>query len=106
MKRSVFTTGTWLVLAGAALLVTAGILNFGQRLKHDTPPWDGVTWSDTRLGVVAEIVEPGSSGARAQIFPGDHLLAISLNNSRYEEVGRADRVPVYLEQAHVGGNIH
>jgi two-component system NtrC family sensor kinase len=94
------------VLAGAALLVTAGILNFGQRLKHDTPPWDGVTWGDTKLGVVAEVVEAGSSGARAQIFPGDHLLAISLNNSRYEEVGRADRVPVYLEQAHVGGNIH
>jgi PAS domain S-box-containing protein len=94
------------VLAGAALLVTAGILNFGQRLKHDTPPWDGVTWSDTKLGVVAEVVEPGSAAARAQIFPGDHLLAISLNNSRYEEVGRADRVPVYLEQAHVGGNIH
>jgi PAS domain S-box-containing protein len=94
------------VLAGAALLVTAGILNFGQRLKHETPPWDGVTWSDTRLGIVAEVVEPGSSGARAQIIPGDHLLAISLNNSKYEEVGRADRVPVYLEQAHVGGNIH
>jgi PAS domain S-box-containing protein len=94
------------VLAGAALLVTAGILNFGQRLRHETPPWDGVTWSDTKLGVVAEVVEPGSSGARSQILPGDHLLAISLNNSKYEEIGRADRVPVYLEQAHVGGHIH
>jgi two-component system NtrC family sensor kinase len=94
------------VLAGAALLVTAGILNFGQRLKHETPPWDGVTWGDTKQGVIAEVVEAGSSGARAQILPGDHLLAISLNNSKYEEIGRADRVPVYLEQAHVGGKIH
>ncbi len=94
------------MLAGAALLVTAGILNFGQRLRHETPPWDGVTWSDTKQGVIAEVVEPGSSGARAQIIAGDHLLAISLNNSKYEEIGRADRVPVYLEQAHVGGKIH
>ena len=94
------------MLAGAALLVTAGVLNFGQRLRHETPPWDGVTWNDTREGVIAEVVEPGSSGARAQILPGDHLLAISLNNSKYEEIGRADSVPVYLELAHVGGSIH
>jgi two-component system NtrC family sensor kinase len=95
-----------LVLAGAALLVTAGILNFAQRLRHETPPWDGVRWSDTKQGIVAETVEPGSSGARGQILPGDRLLAISLNNVKYEEIGRAEKVQVYLDQAHVGGQIH
>ena len=94
------------MLAGAALLVTAGILNFGQRLKHETPPWDGVRWSDTKQGILAETVEPNSSGARAQILPGDRLLAISLNNIKYEPVGLAEKVQIYLDQAQVGGRIH
>lgn len=106
MKRSVFTTGTWLVLAGAALLVTAGILNFVQRLRHETPAWDGVSWEDTREGILADTVAPGSSGARGQILPGDRLIAISLDNRKYEEVDRASKVQVYLDQARVGGNIH
>ncbi|MEP6569964.1 MAG: ATP-binding protein [Acidobacteriota bacterium] len=106
MKRSVFTTGTWLVLAGAALLVTAGVLNFAQRLRQETPAWDGVRWADTKQGIMAETVEPGSSGARAQILPGDHLIGISTDNRKYEEVGRAREVQMYLDQARVGGGIH
>ena len=106
MKRSVFTTGTWLVLAGAALLVTAGVLNFAQRLRHETPPWDGVRWSDTKQGMLAETVEPGSSGARSQILPGDRLIGISLDNRNYEEVAQARDVQMYLDQARVGGKIH
>jgi len=106
VKRSVFTTRTWLVLASAALLVTAGVLNFGQRLRHETPPWDGVRWSDTRQGILAETVEPGSSGERAQIQPGDHLIGISLDNRNYEELGRARDVQIYLDQARTGGEIH
>jgi two-component system, NtrC family, sensor kinase len=95
-----------LVLAGAALLVTAGTLNFAQRLRHETPPWDGVRWTDTRQGIVAETVEPNSSGARGQILLGDHLLGISLDNRNYEEIGRARDVQIYLDQARVDGNIH
>jgi two-component system NtrC family sensor kinase len=106
VKRSVFTTGTWLVLAGTALLVTAGILNFGQRLRHETPPWDGVRWTDSKQGIVAETVEPGSSGARAQILPGDRLIAISLDNKNYEEIAHDRNVQIYLDQAQVGGDIH
>ena len=106
MKRSVFTTGTWLVLAAAALLVTAGVLNFAQRLRHETPPWDGVRWTDTKQGILAETVEPNSSGARAQILPGDHLIGISSDNRKYDEVGSAREVQMYLDQAHVGGDIH
>jgi two-component system NtrC family sensor kinase len=106
LKRSVFTTGTWLVLAGAAVLVAAGVLNFGQRLRHETPPWDGVRWSNTRQGIIAEVVEPGSSGARAQILPGDRLIAVSLDNKSYEEVGEASKVQMYLDQARVDGDLH
>lgn len=94
------------MLAGAALLVTAGILNFAQRLRHETPAWDGVAWEDTGQGILADTVAPGSSGARGQILPGDRLVAISLDNRRYEEVDRASNVQVYLDQARVGGNIH
>lgn len=94
------------MLAGAALLVTAGILNFAQRLRHETPPWDGVRWTDSRTGVVAETVEPGSSGARGQIMSADRLIAISLDNKNYEEIGRAKDIQIYLEQAHVDGKIH
>jgi len=106
VKRSVFTTGTWLVLAGAALLVTAGILNFAQRLRQETPPWDGVRWTDTRQGIIAELVEPDSSGARGQILSGDRLIAISLDNKNYEEVGHSRDVQIYLDQARVGGDLH
>lgn len=94
------------MLAGTALLVAAGVLNFAQRLRHETPPWDGVRWADTRQGIVAETVAPGSSGARAQILAGDHLIGISLDNRNYDEVGHARDVQIYLDQARVGKDIH
>ena len=94
------------MLAGAALLVTAGVLNFAQRLEHETPPWDGVRWTNTKQGILAETVLTGSSGARAQILPGDRLIAISLENKNYEEVAQAEKIQMYLDQAHVGGKIH
>ena len=39
-------------------------------------------------------------------MPGDRLIAISMDNRKYEEVDRASNVQVYLDQAQVGGNIH
>jgi len=107
VKRSVFTTGTWIVLAGTALLLTAGILNFAQRLRHETPAWDGVAWSDTRQGITADSVELGSSGDRAHLMPGDRLIGISLDNRNWEEVVHAKDVQIYLEQANpIDGTIH
>lgn len=106
MKRSVFTTGTWLVLAGTALLVAAGILNFAQRLRHETPPWDGVRWADTKEGIIAETVEAGSAAARSQIVPGDRLVGISFDDEHYEPVLHAKDVHIYLDQAGVGGTLH
>ena len=94
------------MLAGTALLLAAGILNFTQRVDHKTPPWDGVTWSDTKQGIIADDVQSASSGARAQIQAGDRLIAISTDNRTYEEVTRAENVQIYLDEARVGGNIH
>jgi two-component system NtrC family sensor kinase len=115
MKGSVLTGKTWLLLIMAALLIAAGALNFSQRLSHQAPPWDGVTWVDTSQGVVAKAVESGSAAARAQVNPGDRLLAITMTGQRCEEItsgpkceqiAEARDVQIYLDQAHVGGEIH
>ena len=94
------------MLAGTALLVTAGVLNFGQRLRHETPSWDGVRWTETKQGIIAEAIEPGSAAERGQILPGDRLHGISLDNNNYDEIGHARDVQIYLDQARVGGTLH
>src|SRR3984893_14781012 len=115
MKGSVLTGKTWLLLITAALLIAAGAVNFSQRLSHRPPPWDGVTWVDTAQGVVAKAIEPNSAAARSQVIPGDRLLAISMTGDRCEEITRGQKceqianardVQIYLDQAHVGGEIH
>jgi len=115
MKGSVLTGRTWFLLGATALLVIAGALNFSQRLRHQAPPWDGVTWVDTAEGVIAKTVEPESAAARARIIPGDHLIAVSPNGARCEDFTRGPRcepvanatsVQMYLERERVGGEIH
>jgi PAS domain S-box-containing protein len=115
MKGSVLTGKTWLLLIVAALLIAAGALNFSQRVSHRPPPWDGVTWVDTSQGVVAKSIERGSAAARAQMIPGDRLLAISMTGQRCEavtsgprceQIGEAKDVQIYLDQARVGNEIH
>jgi two-component system, NtrC family, sensor kinase len=115
MKNSVLTGKTWTLLIVAALLIAAGAVNFSQRLRNQPPPWDGVTWINTAQGVIAKSVEPGSAAARAQVIPGDHLLAVSMteqrceevtNGPRCEQIGDARDVQIYLDQARVGNEIH
>jgi two-component system NtrC family sensor kinase len=115
MKGSVLTGKTWLLLIVAALLIAAGALNFSQRLGHKPPPWDGVTWVDTSQGIIAKAIERGSAAARAQMIPGDRLLAISLTGQRCEEVTRGPKceqiaeakdVQIYLDEAGVDKEIH
>src|SRR5229473_7917661 len=92
MKGSVLTGRTWLLLIVAALLITAGGLNFSQRVRFQinpsrfqAPPTDGVAWVDTVQGVVVKTVQPGSAAARARIIPGDRLLAVSMTGRKSEE---------------------
>jgi two-component system NtrC family sensor kinase len=115
MKGSVLTGKTWFLLIAAALLIAAGAVNFSQRLSHRPPPWDGVTWVDTAQGVVAKAIELNSAAARSRMIPGDRLLAIGMTGDRCEEINRSPKceqianardVQIYLDQAHVGGEIH
>jgi two-component system NtrC family sensor kinase len=107
VKRSVLTTGTWLLLIGAALLISAGVLNFSQRARHETPAWDGVEWIDTNQGIVAKTIERNSSGERSWLLPGDRLIGITLDGkNKPDEIAHARDVQIYLDQAHVGGQIH
>src|SRR5258708_1885562 len=107
MKGSVLTTRTWMLLIAAGLLVAAGVLNGVQRAKHQTPPKDGIRWTDTKQGIIAAAIEPNSAGERAYIQPGDHLLGIvDINSGQRDEVIHARDVQIYLDQARVGGEIH
>jgi two-component system, NtrC family, sensor kinase len=107
MKGSILTTKTWFLLIGAALLISAGVLNFRQRVRNETPPWDGVEWTDTSQGIIAKTIERGSSGERAWLLPGDRLIGVSLDGrSKPDEITHARDVQIYLDQARVGGQIH
>ena len=107
MKGSVLTTKAWFLLIGAALLIAAGILNFGQRARQETPPWDGVEWVDTADGIIAKSIEKGSAAERAWLLPGDRLIGIALDpRGRADEVQNARDIQIYLDQARVGGQLH
>ena len=95
MKGSIITTKTWFLLIGAALLISAGLLNFRQRAREETPPWDGVEWVDTKEGVVAKSIERGSAADRAWLLPGDRLLGIAIDpKARPEQVTSARDVQI------------
>ena len=107
MKESVLTTKAWYLLIGAALLITAGVLNFGQRARHETPAWDGVEWVDTSEGIIAKSIEKGSAAERAWLLPGDRLIGIALDpRAKPDEVVNARDVQIYLDQARPGGQLH
>ena len=95
-----------MLLIAASLLVAAGVLNVVQRSKHQSPAKDGVTWTDTKDGILAISVERNSAAARAYVLPGDRLLGVSLDGNKKEEVIHARDVQMYLDQARVGREIH
>ncbi|HXQ68855.1 MAG TPA: hypothetical protein VN844_00075, partial [Pyrinomonadaceae bacterium] len=107
MKGSVLTTKAWFLLIGAALLIAAGILNFNQRAREETPAWDGVEWVDTNDGIIARSIEKGSAADRAWLLPGDRLVGIALDpRARPDEVVKARDIQIYLDAATVGGQLH
>ena len=107
MKGSILTAKTWLLLIGAVLLITAGAFNLRQRVRHETPAWDGVRWVDTQQGIIAEKIERGSSGDKAWLLPGDRLIAIGFTQTdKFEPVVRAKDVQIYLDRVKVGSEIH
>ncbi|MGB7924238.1 MAG: ATP-binding protein [Pyrinomonadaceae bacterium] len=99
------TTRTWVLLIAAALLVSAGALNFFKRGSSDLTPTDGVIWVQEGGYVIAQSVKPDSTGARAGILSGDHLIAISEIEGQDDQIGAASDVQIYLEEARVGGHL-
>lgn len=95
-----------MLLIGATLLLIAGGLNFAQRLRYTPPPTDGIEWTETSAGIIARNVAPNSTAARARLAIGDRLIAISLNDTRYEEITSVSDIQVDLDEAGVGGTIH
>jgi hypothetical protein len=108
VKGSIITTKTWFLLIGAALLISAGLLNLRQRVRLETPTWDGVEWVDTKDGVIAKNIEHDSAAARAWMLPGDKLIGITLDpNAKAEQITSARDVQIYLEQVRrPNGHIH
>jgi PAS domain S-box-containing protein len=108
MKGSVLTTRAWVLLIAAALLAVAGALNFVQRWKHTSPPTDGIKWVQTNNGIVAQSVDPNSNVGRAGILSirsGDILRGIGTSESELDEVRYVQDIPIYLEEAGVGGHL-
>lgn len=65
----------WLLGLSAVVLAGFGTLAFGRRVTSGAPTL-GVTWVDTRSGVVALVIEPGSPAEEAGLSPGDRLVTI------------------------------
>ena len=105
MKGSMQTTRTWALLFLASLAIAAGTLNFVQRATHKFPPTDGITWTQTPQGIIAQRVDPERSGARSGIVKGDHLLGISRDETNFEQVADASEVQIFLEEAGIGGQL-
>jgi two-component system NtrC family sensor kinase len=108
MKGSVLTTRAWVLLIVAALLAVAGALNFQQRWKHKAPPTDGIKWIQTTQGVVAQSVDPNSSAGRAGVLSvqsGDILRSIGQDGMKPDVLYSVEDIPIYLEEAGVGGHL-
>jgi two-component system, NtrC family, sensor kinase len=107
VKGSIITTKSWFLLISAALLISAGLLNLRQRVRHETPPWDGVEWVQTKEGIFANSIRRGSAADRAWMAPGDQLIGISMDGKgKAEQVTSPSHVQIYLEYAGRGGQLH
>jgi two-component system NtrC family sensor kinase len=77
MGRSLQTRGIAILLAlMTAAAVALAIFNYRQEQSVQVPT-DGVTWFEGGQGLVAQRVQPGSSGQHAGIKPGDELLSVN-----------------------------
>ena len=85
--------------------MAGGALNLLQRSTKELPPTDGITYTQKDDGVYVERVTPDLAGARAGLIVGDRLIAISLDEKKFEEIVSAPDVQEYLDEAKVGGNL-
>jgi two-component system NtrC family sensor kinase len=77
MGRSLQTRGIAILLAlMTAAAVAFAIFNYRQEQSIQVPT-DGVTWFEGGQGLIAQRVQPNSSGQHAGIKPGDELLSVN-----------------------------
>lgn len=105
MKSKVLTIWSLIWLLATFLLVAGGLLNILQRANYALPPTDGVTWVQRQDGIYAERVAPNLAGARADVFVGDRLIAVSLDGQNFDEVVSPADVQMYLHEAGIGGGL-
>jgi two-component system NtrC family sensor kinase len=104
MKGKVLTIWSLIWLLTTVFLVVGGALNLSQRANGKLPPSDGIDWVKKADGVYAERVDPAMAGGRAGINPGDKLIAISLDEKKFEEITSAFDVQIYLEESEKNNN--
>ena len=105
MKVKVLTSWSLIWLVVTVLLVAGGALNLSQRAYHELPPTDGVLWVQRDGGIYAENVMPGLAASRAGISRGDKLLTISLDGETFHELESIADIPIFLDEAGVGGTL-
>ena len=106
MKGPLLTWRTWVLLLAAALLIVAGAMNLRQRWQQKVPPTDGAQWTQAKAGIQAHTVTPDSPAALGGLQRGDLLFAISLDEGKsFQQVTAAADIPIFLEQAGIGGNL-
>jgi two-component system NtrC family sensor kinase len=77
MGRSLQTRGIAILLALITVAaVVLAIVNYRQEQSVQVPT-DGVTWFEGDHGLIAQRVQPGSSGQHAGIKAGDELLSVN-----------------------------
>lgn len=105
MKGKVLTSWSLIWLLATVLFLVGAALNLLQRSSSDLPPTDGVVWVQKADGIYAERVDPGLAGSRAGVLPGDKLIAISLDENKFDEITSPADVQMFLDEAKTGGTL-
>ena len=93
----------WLI--AAIVFAIVGVLNVSQRAVHQLPPTDGVLWAFHNNQIIADKIQPNSSAARAGMLAGDRLVAVSLDDKRFEEIASTADVQIYLDGAGANNSV-
>ena len=87
------------------MFVAVGALNLIQRAYNDLPATDGVLYTQKADGIYVEKVKKGFAASRAGLAPGDKLIGMGDDDETIDESVRVSDIPIYHEQAGVGGSL-
>ncbi|MEW6734193.1 MAG: ATP-binding protein [Acidobacteriota bacterium] len=90
-------TRTLLVTSLTIAIVMLGLFNLADRLQQQPLPDDGVTWIDTKSGVIADRIRVGSAADRAGLVRGDRLRFVNFGDGQPYEVSQSYEIFALLE---------